>query len=172
MIPHKGMVMLIHAGANVDSSERESGATPLYISARQGRLEDVKVLIGAKANPLLPAYDGESLPLDAAAENGYLGVVRELVQRFEIDGCSRDGGAQALVEAASQNRVDIVTFLFDNGAVDAEGIALCTAIEGRREEYVKLLLQRQGCNMDTGTRAYANMTHDSTLPMYSNELFQ
>ncbi|CAN0297664.1 unnamed protein product, partial [Pylaiella littoralis] len=162
---HKGMVMLIHAGANVDS-EQEGGATPLYISARQGRLEDVRVLVGAKANPLLPAYDGESLPLDAAAENGHLEVVRELVQRFGIDGCSRDGGAQALVEAASQNQVDIVTFLFDNGAVDAEGIALCAAVEGRREECIKLLLA------NTSTRAYANMAHDSTLPMYSNQLFQ
>ncbi|CAM9159596.1 unnamed protein product, partial [Sphacelaria rigidula] len=168
---HKGMVMLIHAGANVDS-EQESGATPLYISARQGRLDDVTVLVGAKANPPLPAYDGESLPLDVAAENGHLGVVRELVQRFGIDGCSRDGGAQALVEAASQNQVDIVTFLFDNGAVDAEGIALCAAVEGWREECVKLLLRRQGCNANTSTRAYANMAHDSTLRVYSNQLFQ
>ncbi|CAN0105571.1 unnamed protein product, partial [Pylaiella littoralis] len=161
---HEGMVVLIHAGANVDS-EQESGATTLYISARQGRLDDVRVLVGAKANPLLPAYDGESLPLDAAAENGNLEVVRELVQRFGIDGCSLDGGTQALVEAASQNQVDIVTFLFDNGAVDAEGIALCAAVEGRREECIKLLA-------NTSTRAYANMAHDSTLPMYSNQLFQ
>ncbi|CAM9419949.1 unnamed protein product, partial [Ectocarpus sp. 8 AP-2014] len=128
---HKGMVMLIHEGANVDS-EQESGATPLYISARQGRLEYVKVLVGAKANPLLPAYDGERL--------SRLEVVRELVQRFGIDGCSRDGGTQALVEAACHNQVDVVTFLLDNGVVDAEGIALCAAVEGRREECIKLLL--------------------------------
>ncbi|CAN0346916.1 unnamed protein product, partial [Hapterophycus canaliculatus] len=63
---------LIKAGAEVEARCQESGATPLYTSARQGRLEDVKVLVGAKANPLVPAYDGESLPLDAAAENGYL----------------------------------------------------------------------------------------------------
>ncbi|CAB1102520.1 unnamed protein product [Ectocarpus sp. CCAP 1310/34] len=142
---HKGMVMLIHAG--------------------------VKGFVGAKANPILAAYDGESLPLDVAAENGQLGVVRELEQRFGIDGCSCDGGAQALVEAASQNQVDIVTFLFDNGVVDAEGIALCAAVEGRREECIELLLRTQGCNANAIARAYANMTHDTTLPMYSNQLF-
>ncbi|CAN0221576.1 unnamed protein product, partial [Ectocarpus sp. 4 AP-2014] len=101
-----------------------------------------------------------------AAENGHLEVVRHLVQRFAIDGCSRDDGAQALVEAASQNQVDTVTFLFDNGVVDAEGIALCAAVEGRREECIELFLRRQGCNANTSTRAYANMAHDSTLPMY------
>lgn len=67
---HEGMVVLIDAGENVDN-EQESRATPLYFSV-QGRLQDVKVLVGATANALLPAYEGESLRLDAAAENGHL----------------------------------------------------------------------------------------------------
>ncbi|CAN0390169.1 unnamed protein product, partial [Scytosiphon promiscuus] len=38
------------AGERIPQRKDEGGATPLYISARQGRLEDVRVLVGAKAN--------------------------------------------------------------------------------------------------------------------------
>ncbi|CAN0457603.1 unnamed protein product, partial [Ectocarpus fasciculatus] len=46
------MRALIEEGASVDS-RNPGGATPLYIAAMQGHLGAVKVLLHAKANPLL-----------------------------------------------------------------------------------------------------------------------
>ncbi|CAN0102418.1 unnamed protein product, partial [Ectocarpus sp. 12 AP-2014] len=108
----QGMVVLIDAGANVDS-RLDDGATPLYVAAKDGWLEAVRILLRANANPLLSAYG--SLPLDMAVYNGHLKVVRELVHWYGTDRCTCDGGALALATAASRNQVDIVTVLCDAG---------------------------------------------------------
>ncbi|CAN0606595.1 unnamed protein product, partial [Ectocarpus sp. 12 AP-2014] len=112
---HQGMVVLIDAGADVDS-RLDDGATPLFQAASDGRLEAVKVLLRANANPLLSVYG--SLPLHMAVYNGYLEVVRELVHWYGTDRCTSDGGALALATAASSKHVDIVTFLCNAGVVD------------------------------------------------------
>ncbi|CAN0418606.1 unnamed protein product, partial [Ectocarpus sp. 12 AP-2014] len=108
----QGMVVLIDAGANVDS-RLDDGATPLFLAASDGRLEAVRVLLRANANPLLSAYG--SLPLGTAVYDGHLEVVRELVHWYGIDRCTSDGGALALVTAASRNCVKILAFLCDAG---------------------------------------------------------
>ncbi|CAM9937343.1 unnamed protein product, partial [Ectocarpus sp. 8 AP-2014] len=108
----QGMVVLIDAGANVDS-RLDGGSTPLFEAAKDGRLEAVKILLRANANPLLSAYG--SLPLHTAVYNGHLKVVRELVHWYGTDRCTSDGGVLALVTAASRKQVDIVTFLCDAG---------------------------------------------------------
>ncbi|CAM9909791.1 unnamed protein product, partial [Ectocarpus sp. 12 AP-2014] len=92
------------------------GGTPLFLAASDGRLEPVRVLLRANANPLLSAYG--SLPLGTAVYDGHLEVVRELVHWYGIDRCTSDSGALALVTAASRNFVDIVAFLCDAGVVD------------------------------------------------------
>ncbi|CAM9877131.1 unnamed protein product, partial [Pylaiella littoralis] len=109
---HQGMVVLIDAGANVDS-RLDDGATPLFFAASNGRLEAVKILLRANANPLLSAYG--SLPLYMAVYNGHLEVVRELLHWYGTDRCTSDGGALALATAASRKHMDIVTFLSDAG---------------------------------------------------------
>ncbi|CAM9170914.1 unnamed protein product, partial [Ectocarpus sp. 8 AP-2014] len=170
---YKGMVMLIDAGANVDS-RLDDGATPLFLAASGRGLEAVRVLLRANANPLLSAYG--SLPLGTAVYNGHLEVVRELVHWYGIDRCTSDGGALALATAASRpasrDHVDIVTFLRDAGVVDTEGVALCAAIEGCSEACVYLLLRRQGGNANTGTRAYVNMDHGTLPETYDEFVFQ
>ncbi|CAM9122637.1 unnamed protein product, partial [Laminaria digitata] len=166
---YQGMVMLIGAGANVDS-DLDDGATPLLFSARDGRLKAVRALLRANANPLLSAYG--SLPLEMAVRNGHLKVVRELVQRSGIDGCTRDGGALVLVAAASHNHVNIAAFLCDVGVVDTEGVALCTAVEGCNEACVNFLLRRQGGNANISTRANVNMAHGSLPSTYHKYVFQ
>ena len=166
---YQGMVALIDAGANVDS-RLDDGAAPLFLAAKDGRLEAVRVLLRANANPLLSAYG--SLPLGTAVYNGHLKVVRELVQRVGIDGCACDGGALVLAAAASRNYVNIVAFLCDAGVVDTEGVALCAAVEGCSEVCVNLLLERQGGNTNTSTRAYVNMAHGSLPSAYDEYVFQ
>ena len=166
---YQGMVALIDAGANVDS-RLDDGAAPLFLAAKDGRLEAVRVLLRANANPLLSAYG--SLPLGTAVYNGHLEVVREPVQRVGIDGCTCDGGALVLAAAASRNYVNIVAFLCDAGVVDTEGVALCAAVEGCSQACVNLLLGRQGGNTDISTRAYVNMAHGSLPSAYDEYVFQ
>lgn len=132
------MVLLIDAGANVDSRV-DDGPTPLFFAARDGWLEAARVLLRANANPLLITYG--SLPLEVAVRNGHFEVAKEIVQWFGIDGCTRDGGTMVLVAAASEDQVNTVTLLYDAGVVDTEGMALCAAVEGRSEACVKLLLE-------------------------------
>ncbi|CAM9507180.1 unnamed protein product, partial [Pylaiella littoralis] len=107
-----------------------------------------------------------------AVYNGHLKVVRELVYWYGTDRCTSDGGALALVTAASRKHVDIVTFLCDAGVVDTEGVALCAAIEGCSEACVRLLLERLGGNANTGTRAYVNMDHGTLPEAYDEFVFQ
>ena len=166
---YQGIVVLIDAGANVDS-ELDDGATPLFFAASGGWLEAVRVLLRANANPLLSAYG--SLPLEMAVRNGHLKVVRELVQRSGIDGCTCGGGALVLVAAASRNHVNIVAFLCDASGIDTEGVTLCAAIEGCSEACVNFLLRRQGGNANTSTCAYVNMAHGSLLSIYHEYVFQ
>ncbi|CAM9257797.1 unnamed protein product, partial [Ectocarpus sp. 13 AM-2016] len=102
----QGMVVLM-------DSRLDDGSTPLFVAASDGRLEAVKILLRASANPLLSAYG--SLPLYMAVYNGHLKVVSELVHWYGVDRCTSDGGALALATAASRKHVDIVTFLCDAG---------------------------------------------------------
>lgn len=148
------MVVLIDAGADVDSV-CYCVDTPLSLAAEKGRLEAVRVLLRAKANPFVG-----SCALSGAASGGHLAVVRELVESLGVDGCTRDGGAEALIEAAFTTNTEVVAFLCDAGVVDTYGSALCAAVESHGEECTKLLLQRRGGNANiTSTRAYVGMAH-------------
>ncbi|CAN0364149.1 unnamed protein product, partial [Ectocarpus sp. 8 AP-2014] len=74
---------LLKAGAHVNS-RRSDGATPLYTAAWKGNVDAARLLLLAKADPLLttvPDPSGKTfLPLDAAAENGHPEVVNELIR--------------------------------------------------------------------------------------------
>lgn len=157
-----GIVALIKAGANIDS-RMENGATPLYLAACCGKLEAVRILLGAKANPRLPV--GPNHPFDVAAQEGHLGVTQELVKRFGVDGCSDEGGIGALEAASYMNRVDIVTFLCDKGVVDTDGTALSSAIEGRSEACMKLLVGRRGGHAHISEGAYVNINDGEDNPL-------
>lgn len=159
----EGMVALIDVGANVNNSRLNTGATPLHLSASCGKLEAVNIRLWAKANPLPPV--GISLPFDVAAQEGHLGVMHELVQRFGLDGCAREGSIEALEVAAFKNHEDVVAFLCDSGVVDTEGTALCAAVEGRAEACVKPLLVRRGGHVDIDVRAYINISQGRDSPL-------
>lgn len=158
----EGVRTLIAAGAYIDS-RLDNGATPLYLSACCGKLQAVKILLCASANPLLPV--GTNLPIDVAAQEGHLHVVRELVQRFGLDGCSHAGAVEALDAAALQNNSDIVSFLCDSGAVDVTGTAFCAAVEGRAVACVKLLLRRRGGHVGKDRREYINIARGRDNPL-------
>lgn len=96
-------------------------------------------------------------PLDVAARNGHLEVVRELVDRVGINGCTSAGGESALIEAASLQHANVVAFLCDVDVVDTDGSALGSAVEGKSEECVKLLLRHRGGHGNISAYTYMNI---------------
>ncbi len=135
---------LIEAGANLNS-RRLDRSTPLYVAAFEGRVGVVKVLLRAKADPLITRANpagGHFVPLGAAAQNGHLEVVRELIRQVGIEGCGGpSGGVDALRLAGQAQHVDIMAALTDAGVVDT-GFALLMAAGLGREASVKFLLRQ------------------------------
>lgn len=149
---------LIEAGAN-PNNRGSTGETPLYVAAMQGRVEAVKVLLGAKADPLLP-FTGDSgyrlLPLDEAAGEGHAEVVRELIKQVGIKGCGGDSeGLQALTLASRRQHMEIVRMLTAVGVVDT-GEALIHSASHVREAAVKFLLLQHRRPGAFGGSAYLN----------------
>ena len=160
------VVALIDAGADVNDGGR-GGDTPLYIAAQHGRLGTVRALLRANANPLLgPTTPGgiNVVPLNVAATKGHSKVVRELIQKFGVDGCLGNGGGdQVLGMAAAEQQVDIIAMLLDCGVVDPSGFVLSTSAGYGRGAVVKALLEgrsRQGPTSDGGLVGYVNCPDD------------
>ncbi|CAB1109689.1 unnamed protein product [Ectocarpus sp. CCAP 1310/34] len=124
-------------------------ATPLYIAAMQGHLGAVKVLLHAKANPLLTRSSecsGRSfVPLEVAAQTGRSAVVRELLREFGIRCCGGPSGRllDALRVAAVYGQVDIMSIIMGAGVVDPVGLALLAAVGSGKEAAVGFLLRQQ-----------------------------
>ena len=141
------MRLLIEAGADVDSRCLDGEPrTPLLLAAEHGRAKAVRELLRAKADPLLALEDqewGDSfLPLDVAAQNEHLEVIKELIGHAGIEGCGgASGGVSALGIAALKNRVDMMAVLTDAGVVDT-GEALVQAARVGGVASAKFLLQQ------------------------------
>ena len=152
----KALGVLIEAGANTNSRSSNGGATPLYNAAEKGHVVVTKMLLRAKANPLLAArVMGKTmaghgttrmetvLPLDAAAQNGHSAVIRELIQQVKIKGCGGEsGGVDSLVKASMMGHLDVMAALLDAGVID-DGRALAETAKHRRESSAKLLLRQE-----------------------------
>ncbi|CAM9973446.1 unnamed protein product, partial [Hapterophycus canaliculatus] len=148
---------LIEAGANFNS-RTPTGQTPLYTAAMRGYLDVVRVLLSAKADPLLPRIDPTGytcVPLDVAAQSGQPAVIHELIQHFGIQGCGGEsGGGDALLYAAQRHNTSILTMLSESGVVD-NGVALQAAVQIGNETSVKFLLEH-GRNTVASQLAYIN----------------
>ncbi|CAM9112204.1 unnamed protein product [Ectocarpus sp. 4 AP-2014] len=150
---------LLEAGANLNS-RRLDGATPLFLAAWEGNVDAVRLLLLAKADPLLTQHLGTSertsLPLDVAADRGHLEVVNELIRQVGIGGCGgSSGGVRALQQAARNKHLDVLTALTNTGVVDT-GSALRAAAAFGGVAPLKFLLEQARARKTTGGPSYVN----------------
>ncbi|ETV96966.1 serine/threonine protein kinase, variant [Aphanomyces invadans] len=90
----------------------------LYIAARLGQIQDVKMYLAQGANVNWTNLENNGwTPLHAASERGYVEIVKILVDNgANVNATDTFFGNTSLHEASQHGRVDVVKILLDNGA--------------------------------------------------------
>ena len=138
-------------GVDVDACDA-SGSTPLFIAARMGHLEAVRLLQGAGALVDKARPNGIT-PLFSAARKGHLEVVRFLHGAGASVNQERMDGSTALLVAAEKGHLKVVKFLCRARAsvnqADADGLtALAVAAYFGHLEVVRFLVHEVGALVD------------------------
>ncbi|XP_060129102.1 ankyrin repeat and SOCS box protein 3 isoform X3 [Zootoca vivipara] len=146
--------LLIHAAPS-DSyirSKTFEGTCPLHLSASQGSLECVAILLESGADPNELTNDA-STPLFLAVQNGHVDVIKLLLQQgANINGPHCWSEWNSLHQAAFQNYPEILKLLLDKGAekecVDDFGITpLFVAAQYGKLESLRILIS-YGANVN------------------------
>ena len=155
---HKCVSALIFLGGQVNA-RAESGATPLFLASKQGRVAALKRLLqedGCEVNTGLSA-DGTS-PLYVASLKGHVPIVKLLVAAgAEVDQPRTDTGATPLFAAAQANQAAVVRELVGAGAgvdrsrhlVDDASALFVVAAQAHREVLMVLLAAGAEVNRTT-----------------------
>lgn len=149
------VILLIEAGADVNSYDRECGDYPALLQASMnGHEEIVKILINAGANVNF-SYERENgdNALLLASLHGHFNVVKLLIEcGIDINYQNKEG-ATALMNASGSGFIDIVKLCIASGAdvnfIGKKGnIALGVASYGGHKDIVETLLA-SGAEADT-----------------------
>ena len=130
----------------IDKSN-DNGLWPLEVSALRGNVEVCRLLLKYGANPNLPDRESVLTPLDRAAWNGSMEIVKMMVEGY---GAKSDC---AVYHAAFKGNVDVVSYLidkwnFDVNHVDAKyGTLLIKAAAGGQIQLCKFLVGK-GAKVD------------------------
>lgn len=137
--------MLLRAGADPNKAMFD-GAGPLFLSAKKGDLEQVRLLLsyGAKVNAV--CHSGFVTPLHAAARNGHTAVARELIQANADVNARAVNDVTPLMIAAGRGASDLCQLLLasgaDPGARASDDATAATAAEDSGFTAVAELLRR------------------------------
>jgi uncharacterized protein len=108
--------MVLLAGGNVRAMTRINSYTPLFLAAREGNADVVRLLLQHGADPKAVSTTG-STPLMLAAAAGNVEAVTAILDAgAEIDARENARGQTALMFAAAYNRVAAVSLLAARGA--------------------------------------------------------
>ncbi|CAG4911279.1 unnamed protein product [Colias eurytheme] len=110
------------ANKNINVDDRdENGTTALMCASEKGRVDAVRLLVGAGADACAADMDGWT-PLAFAARAGHLAVVRELLDAGAVVDSRDCGNWTPLMWAAYKGHEEIVGLLLEKGAeVHAHG---------------------------------------------------
>jgi len=153
--------LLINHGANKDIRDR-SGATPLHIAARYGKIASVNILIEAGASISRDVYG--FTPLHYAAQNGRKVIVRMLASHYpDSVNIPDNAGATPLHFAVKMTRYPDVKILLKAGADvlarDHEGrTPFHYAVKSRNKKMLKLFKDKAvmciNCRDNAGLTPY------------------
>jgi ankyrin repeat protein len=144
---------LVSKGANIDQYN-SAGLFPLWMAAGENDTTMAKLLIrlGAKVNQFIDQGDGSLNSLHIACQEGYLPMVRILVEAGSSVNEKGVAGFGPLRIAARNGWIEVVRYLTEKGAmVDAKArdgaTALSHACAKGHVEIVKYLLEK-GANVN------------------------
>ena len=153
----------LNAGADVNVRYKGWGKPPLYLTADNGLVDMVKVLLTAPEIDKDIRDERNQTPLHAAAHNGHTEVVQVLVDAHANIAARDENDRTPLHLAASNGRTDVVTILLAAGAeVDAldknNATPLCLTTAHDHLAVVKVLLAAHA-NPNLNTPLYSAAFH-------------
>ena len=117
--------LVLYAGANVASTTRLGGYTPLHLASREGLGDAVGALLEAGGKPNRFTSTGVSA-IHLAAQAGQPDAIRALLEHgAEVDARDTYAGRTPLMFATAQNRLEAVEVLIHAGA----DVALATEVK-------------------------------------------
>ncbi|MFH1940642.1 MAG: ankyrin repeat domain-containing protein [bacterium] len=126
-----------------------SHAQDIFIASYNGDLETVKRLIEENSELVNSRNSTGRFPLEMAAQNGQIDIVRFLLEKGADVNLNR-GGATALHMAALYGgKTELITLLLENGAdmnaqTEDGNTPLNLAVIGKQKEIAELLLDKDG----------------------------
>ncbi|KAH7935377.1 hypothetical protein HPB52_006764 [Rhipicephalus sanguineus] len=111
---HRLVVQRLFQLGDVNAKAMQNGQTALMLAASHGRLEMIKLLLDAGAEPNVQDNDG-STALMCAAEHGYIEIVRVLLAHPDTEVCLADNdGSTALTIAMEAGHKDTALLIYAN----------------------------------------------------------
>ncbi|XP_075527937.1 KN motif and ankyrin repeat domain-containing protein 2 kank isoform X4 [Dermacentor variabilis] len=111
---HRLVVQRLFQLGDVNAKAMQNGQTALMLAASHGRLEMIKLLLDAGAEPNVQDNDG-STALMCAAEHGYIEIVRILLAHPDTEVCLADNdGSTALTIAMEAGHKDTALLIYAN----------------------------------------------------------
>ena len=141
-VPFRGarvIQALLKAGAQPDKAAGPLGKTPLLIAAEVGRVDTVRLLLDAGADPKTLTRQGDGL-LHIAAADGNAEVVRLLIdEHFPVNMKNAVHGGTPLHHAAISNSLECVKLLLAAGALpNAQDVGGGTPLSQAIDEKTRL----------------------------------
>ena len=105
--------LLLKQGARINDLTNYGSALTIAAISRHDKLGTFLLANGATANP---PRDDKTTPLMAAAANGCLGILRQLLERHADPNQKASDSGSALIYAARRNQLEAARLLIESGA--------------------------------------------------------